>query len=201
VARVVTTSAKNETWRVFCAIELPATLRARVMSHVAKLKQSAPDARASWARDTNLHLTLKFLGNIPTTSVSKLSEAAARAVSEFPTFSLRFETTGAFPNQRQARVLWIGVNDISRKLHELQERLEEHAALAGFSKETRKFSPHLTIARLRNLQDGRTLAAVHSQLEFAPVEMMVSELLVIRSELSSSGSKYSVISRHQLSGD
>ena len=192
--------AQNETLRVFCAIELPAALRALVLQHIAKLKQSTPDARASWARDTNLHLTLKFLGNIPTTSVSKLSEAAARAVAGFATFPLRFEATGAFPNQRQARVLWIGVNDSSGKLHELQKRLEEQAAQAGFAKETRVFSPHLTIARLRNPQDARTLAAVHSQMEFAPVEMMVSELLVIRSELSSAGSKYSVISRHALKG-
>lgn len=168
------------------------------MSHIAALKKTAPDDRASWARETSLHLTLKFLGNIPKASVADLSEAAAAAVAGIESFPIRLEATGVFPERGHARVLWVGVNDVSGKLHGLQSRLEAQSALVGFPKDERSFSPHLTIARLRHPQDARTLAVVHKQMNFEAAEMNVSELLAIRSELSSAGSKYTVISKHQL---
>jgi len=157
-----------------------------------------PDARASWARDESLHLTLKFLGNIPTRSITNLSAAAAKAVAGISPFSIRLESAGAFPKPGQPRVLWIGIQDKSGELHQLQAQLESQAALAGFQKEAREFRPHLTVARLRNPQHARELAASHLQMNFEAMEMEVSELLVIRSELSSKGSKYTVISRHAL---
>ncbi len=185
-------------WRVFCAVELPVAVCAQVLRQIAELKQAVPDARASWAHVTNLHLTIKFLGNILTNSVAKLSQAAAKAVTTIDPFSIQLETTGVFPERGPARVLWIGINDHASKLRELHQNLEDEAARLGFQKESRRFSPHLTIARLRNPQEARTLADVHKQMKFGPVEVEVSELLVIRSELSSAGSKYTVISRHQL---
>jgi RNA 2',3'-cyclic 3'-phosphodiesterase len=193
-------NAANETWRVFCAIELPVATRALVLQQIAKLKQAAPDARASWARDTNLHVTLKFLGDIPQAAVAKLSGAAQSAAVGVAPFEIRLETAGAFPPRRQARVLWIGISDPGGKLNELQSKLDEQAALAGFPKEAREFHPHVTIARLRNPQQALSLPALHQEMEFKPVEIMVNELLVIRSELSSAGSKYTLISRHPLTG-
>lgn len=191
-------SGENETWRMFCAIELPNAVRSRLLEHVAQLKLAWPGAPVSWARDTSLHLTLKFLGNIPTDSVSKISQAASSAAAAVEPFSIRLETPGVFPERGPARVLWIGVKDNSGKLSELQRKLEEQAALVGFEKELRGFSPHLTIARPRNPQQARTFASVHMRMGFEPVDMEVSELLAIRSELSSAGSKHTVISRHQL---
>jgi 2'-5' RNA ligase len=111
-------------------------------------------------------------------------------------FSIRLEQTGAFPKHDQPRVLWIGINDPTGKLGELHARLEEEGARAGFAKEARPFHPHLTVARLRKPQHARTLAVAHKQLEFEPVVIALSELLVIKSELSSEGSRYTVVSRH-----
>lgn len=190
--------ADNESWRVFCAVEIPATARRLLLDHIARLKAAAPEAQASWSREANLHLTLKFLGEIKETSVEKLSDAASRAVAGLSPFSIRLEDTGVFPNHGAPRVLWIGIKDLSGELAELQARLEDQTALAGFPKEARRFQPHLTLARLRKPLHARTLAAAHQQLEFEPQEVEVSELLVIRSELSSAGSKYTVVSRHAL---
>lgn len=194
------TSAPSKTWRVFCAIELPKPTRDLVLGHIACLKAALPAARASWSRNANIHLTLKFLGEIPQTSVSNLSQAASRAVTGLEPFAIRLEQTGVFPSRGQPRVLWIGINDPSAKLAELHARLEAESARAGFAKEGRGFHPHLTIARLRQPADARSLAAAHMQMEFEPVEINVAELLVIRSELSSEGSKYTVVSRHRLFG-
>jgi len=185
-------------WRVFCAIELPEKVRELLGKHIAQLKGAVPDARASWGRDSNLHLTLKFLGEIPQHSVGDFSEAASRAVRGVQPFSIRLEQTGIFPAAGQPRVLWIGVDDSRAKLAELQARLEEESDRTGFAREARPFHPHLTIARLRKPEGARTLAAAHQRLEFAPLDIVVSELVVIRSELSSAGSKYTVVSRHAL---
>jgi 2'-5' RNA ligase len=185
-------------WRVFCAIEIPTAARAQVLQHIALLKEAVPDAKATWSRDANLHLTLKFLGEIPQTSVSDISAAASQAVAGLAPFSILLEQTGAFPKVSQPRVLWVGINDPSGRLGELHACLENEAARSGFAKDTRPFHPHLTVARLRQPQHARTLAAAHVKLEFEQVKIEVSELLVIRSELSSQGSKYTIISRHRL---
>ena len=190
--------APGDTWRVFCAIELHESVRSVVLRHIARLKEAVPHAKASWCRDTNLHLTLKFLGEIPETSVADLSAAASRAAVELTPFSIQLEQTGVFPVRGQPRVLWLGINDLTGKLAELHGRLETEAVNVGFAKEARPFHPHLTVARLRQPDNARALAVAHKQMEFAPLEIDVTELLVIRSELSSEGSKYSVVSRHPL---
>ncbi|MGH9927937.1 MAG: RNA 2',3'-cyclic phosphodiesterase [Pyrinomonadaceae bacterium] len=188
----------NKPWRVFCAIELPKPTRELVLRHIACLKAAVLDARASWSRDANLHLTLKFLGDVPQASVSDFSKAALRAVAGVQPFSIRLEQTGAFPSHGQPRVLWIGINDLSTKLAELHARLEEESAQAGFAKEARPFHPHLTIARLRKPDNARALVVAHKQMVFDPLDIAVSELVVIKSELGSEGSKYTVVSRHPL---
>lgn len=154
---------------------MPEAVRELVLRHIARLKAAAPDAHASWARAANLHLTLKFLGEIPHASVGELSNAAARTVAEVNPFSVRLEHAGVFPNQRQPRVLWIGINDRSGGLAQLQSRLEDEAEKAEFPKETRRFHPHLTLARLRKPQHAQTLARLHQQMEFEPVSFEVSE--------------------------
>jgi RNA 2',3'-cyclic 3'-phosphodiesterase len=187
-----------EPWRVFCAIELPETAREAVLRRIAHLKEAVPDAKASWSRDANLHLTLKFLGEIQQSSVPNICTAASRAVDGIAPFSVRLEQTGAFPREGQPRVLWIGINDFSGELGRLHTRLERESTYAGFAGDDRPFHPHLTLARLRQPRHARTLVAVHRELDFDPAEIAVSELLVIRSELSSEGSRYTVISRHLL---
>lgn len=194
------TQPDNNQWRVFCAVELPQCARDLVLAHIARLKGKVPHAKASWARDANLHLTLKFLGEIPAASVTDLSSAVSLAVSRVQPFAINLEQTGVFPPQGQPRVLWIGINDPSTHLAELHANLEEVAVEAGFAKETRAFQPHLTIARLRQADNARALANAHKQMEFEPLRIDVAELLVIRSELRSEGSKYTIVSRHALVG-
>jgi len=190
--------AEQEQWRIFCAIDLPHAIRQMVMARSMHLRNAVPEAQASWSRIDNIHLTLKFLGEVPQSRVEWLSRAAANTSSGFESFQIRVQGSGVFPTHGVPRVLWIGIEDLKGKLGELYGRLEDECAKAGFKKEVRQFHPHLTVARLRKPQYGRTLAASHKAMEFEPAEITVSELLVIRSELSSAGSNYTVISRHAL---
>jgi 2'-5' RNA ligase len=187
----------SETWRVFCAIDLPPDLKQKLADQVSRLRQ-AFDVKASWTRADNVHLTIKFLGDVPVANSEKLSHAAARATQSLSPFRLTAEQCGVFPTHGPPRVLWIGITDPGGKLAQLHAQLEEECAIAGFPKEARPFHPHLTIARLRHSMNARSLGAAHRALDFEPAEIAVSELLVIRSELGKHGSTYSVISRHPL---
>ena len=199
----------SDTWRVFCAIDLPEPLRKLMGEHVSALRRAVPAARASWSRPESIHLTLKFLGETPLSEVQDFSRAVTHAVNDFVPFGLGVGGTGVFPVHGSPRVLWIGVDDFSRKLAELHARLESESEKRGFERETRPFRPHLTLGRLRSRErnkdsgsdhakTSRTLALAHQAMSFPPSEITVSELLVMRSELSSAGSKYTVISRHAL---
>jgi 2'-5' RNA ligase len=188
----------GNTWRVFCAINLPPAAHERVQQHINRLRASVPDARASWNRDDKLHLTIKFLGDMGPERIADLSLAAAQAVSGMKPFALAAEGCGAFPPHGEPRVLWIGIVDAAGELARLHERLEEQCSARGFKREQRPFRPHLTIARLRRPQDARRLATSHKELGFVRAEFSISELLVIRSELGTEGSRYTEISRHAL---
>lgn len=171
---------------------------ARVTEQINRLKDSVPDTRASWNRDGKFHLTLKFIGEIPQARVERVSFAADHAARNLSPFALVVEGAGVFPKSGTPKVLWLGISDPSGNLTELQALLEQQCAQAGFAKEERSFHPHLTLARLRKPHGARTLAAAHKEMAFAAVEVQVTELLVIRSELSSQGSRYTIITRHPL---
>lgn len=190
---------EGEVWRIFIAIELPSIVRQELKAHLDSLLTSLPGVRASWAREENLHLTLKFLGDIPVNNVETLSQATQRAASNTSSFELAIAGCGAFPPRGQPRVLWIGIQDASAKLAELHCALEEECAQAGFAREPRPFHPHLTIARLRQPQGARELAALHKEIGFESVTAGVSELAVVRSELRNEGPRHTIIARHVLS--
>ena len=190
-------SQRNE-WRVFCAVELPDVVRARLEDHILRLRKEVPDAAASWSRVENIHLTLKFFGNVEVKRIQRIAEAAERAVKEFSAFRIGVGETGVFPRASRPQVLWIGVNDPSRQLSALQEKFENECDVEGFPKENRAYRPHLTIARLRRPEGARRLADAHLAMRFEPIEIDLKELVVFRSELSPKGSKYTAISRHQV---
>jgi 2'-5' RNA ligase len=189
-----------ETWRIFCAIDLPAGVRASLMSRIKSLREAVPNAQPSWSREENIHLTMKFLGEIQTSRITDLSKAATQAAGYFSPFQVTVEDTGVFTKRGVPRVLWIGVKDKSGKLLKFHALLEERCAQEGFTREERPFHPHLTIARLRNPQGAATVALAHKEMPFEPLDVLITELLVIRSEPGGTGSKYTVISRHRLEG-
>lgn len=186
-------------WRVFIAIELPAPVRRKLIDHIDRLRSTGPEVRASWNREENLHLTLKFLGDIPVTSVEKLAGAAKIAASRVAPFEIIIGGCGVFPPRGQPRVLWVGIEDASGRLALLNTALEDECAKAGFTREQRAFRPHLTIARIRKPEGSGKLAALHKELGFDRQSVKASTVTVIRSELRQEGSRYTVLSGHQLS--
>jgi 2'-5' RNA ligase len=185
-------------WRIFCAFELPESLRLRLAKHATTVREAVPEAAASWSRPENIHLTVKFFGNVDEAKVPLISAALQRAVREFGPIEIQVGKTGVFPRASRPQVLWIGIEDPSGGLSRLHARLEDECGREGFPKEERAFRPHLTIARIRKPDNASRLADTHLRMEFAPVEITLSELVLFRSELSPKGSKYTAISRHRL---
>lgn len=184
--------------RVFCAVELPAEVRRRVGDHIASLRTHMPQVRAGWGHSEKLHITLKFLGEMEQERAAVLLEAAARAALGVPPFSIIIEGAGAFPPRGLPRVLWLGISDATGFLAQLQLSLENECEGVGFLREVRPFHPHLTIARLRSPEGARSLAALHHESGFAPAEVSVNHLIVMRSRLGPHGSHYTELSRHRL---
>lgn len=185
-----------DSYRTFIAIELPVDLRSRILEHIANLRHELPDVRARWSRQDNLHLTLKFMGDVSVVRIPPLSQAVGRATLRIAPFEITVSGCGTFPPNGRPNILWIGTD--AANLFELHTAIEREGAAVGFPPEPRPFHPHLTIARLRNAQGARQLAELHKRLGFPPQSFTVSEVVVFRSELMPEGSRHSMLSRHRL---
>lgn len=193
-----TDQKQGTSWRLFCAFELPEALRARIKEHSQRVREAVPEAGASWSRADNIHLTMKFFGNVDQSRIPAISAVAERVVKDFSAIRIAVGGTGVFPKPNRPQVLWIGIRDASGALSQLHKRLEDEFAREGFPKEDRAFRPHLTIARIRKTHDASRLAQTHLATKFNEVEITLGELILFRSELSPKGSKYTAISRHGL---
>ena len=195
----MSTSDTSARLRLFCAVELPAELRARACAHLARLRASAADVKATWERAEKLHITLKFIGETEAGRLTALSGAAERATESVPPFELTLAGAGVFPAAHNPRVLWLGTEDSTGRLVLLHRRLEAECAAAGFPREARAFHVHVTLARVRAANAAaRRLARFHEQLGFAPAPFIVNELVIMRSDLGPGGSQYTPLVRHAL---
>ena len=124
----VTDQETRKSWRMFCAFELPESLRAQIGQHVQRVRHAVPEASASWSRPENIHLTVKFLGSVDWQHVPVISAAAARVVKQFSPIQIEVGKTGVFPRPSRPQVLWIGVEDTSGALAHFHKQLENEFA-------------------------------------------------------------------------
>ena len=132
--------------RAFLAIPLPEDLRHRARRLQQELSPRLPDVR--WVRPESLHLTLRFLPDLPEETVEKIGQIMLSVGTLFPPFRIDVTTLGTFPDRTRARVLWLGI-DGGAALGELFHALNERLATTGLPRETRPFTPHLTLGRWR----------------------------------------------------
>lgn len=189
-------SAVESTVRAFFAVELPEAVREEVARVTGTLRDELGDgARITPAE--NLHLTLKFLGDVPQDGLPKLlARAAARLAPERP-FEVTLAGLGAFPNARAARVLWLGVAQGAGPLAKLARKLEAAGRGVGAPRERRPFHAHLTLARLREPRGIAIERLAGPDCSGFPVE----EVVLYGSRLSSSGASYSPLARLPLGMD
>ena len=134
--------------RSFIAIELPDELKRGLTQLQARLKLDKQPG-VKWVEPYSIHLTLKFLGSVPIDRIGDIARAIEEAAQGIPPFHLEVGNLGVFPNLRRVQVAWVGISGQLDKLGQLQQGIESNLARLGFAPESRPFTPHLTLARLR----------------------------------------------------
>lgn len=186
--------------RIFVAIDISDSARARVADYIGRLRRAYPRLRVGWERPEKLHLTLKFLGEVGDPKLPDVAEAVARSAKRFREFYAAIAGTGVFPPRGDPRILWLGVLD-GGKMGQVADELEREFEKIGFDAEKRKFHAHLTIARLREPRDSVRLAADHIVNEFEPVGFEAREIFVYESELQPTGSSYRKLAAYPFGKD
>jgi len=183
--------------RSFIAIELPDEAK-EGLARLRNELQRNEHGFVKWVDPGGIHLTLKFLGNIPAGQVAEITGAIGEATQGISPFHLEISGLGAFPSVRQPRVLWVGVGGETDKLSRLQQNVDSALAALGFAREERPFAPHLTLARVREGTSGperRSFSELLGSATFEnkyPVEVEAVKLM--RSELTRAGAIYSSLS-------
>ncbi|NPA49541.1 MAG: RNA 2',3'-cyclic phosphodiesterase [Thermodesulfobacteria bacterium] len=185
--------------RLFLAISLPVDIRERLAGIQKELAKTGADVR--WVRPEGIHLTLKFLGEVPENLIDKIAEAAQEAVREsgLKALHLGVKGLGSFPPHRAPRVIWTGLSGDLKELALLQRLLEEKLAHLGFEPEKRPFVPHLTLGRVKSTRKKEALLkeiSLRREEEIVPERhFVVSEIVLYRSTLHPRGAIYTPVRR------
>lgn len=185
--------------RSFIAVAVDEGIIARLAALQGELRRT--DAPVAWVRPEGMHLTLKFLGNVPEARIPDIGDALREVAVNRKPFRISVEGTGAFPNLRRPRVVWADVREGREALISLAGAVDAALAGLGFPPEDRPFSPHLTLGRVKapSRLEGLT-AQVESHAEDCFGEMTVNELILFQSELSPKGAKYTPLRLSALGG-
>jgi 2'-5' RNA ligase len=176
--------------RLFVAIELSSEIRNALVAFIEELHGLAP--KAKWVRGENLHVTLKFLGETDAAKLQDIPQTLAMVRSSEPV-SLNFHGLGFFPNERRARVLWVGM-EASANLKILAEAIDQQMHTLGFPLETRSFTPHLTLARFEPPGIPAQLGVAikqHASRQFG--SLSAGEFHLIESKLKRTGAEYTTL--------
>ena len=189
-------TVKAGTVRVFVAVGLSGEARGQLIDAVGRIRREVSQG-VQWADPGGMHLTLKFLGNIPGARVEPLLECLGPVASGSGPFSLGLSGLGMFPNRRAPRVLWAGVTGDMEELGHLQQAAENAITSLGHPPEQRPFRPHITLGRprrtLSDAERGRVGAVVSAVDPPSPVRWQVESIEVMQSELHPSGARYTVL--------
>ena len=195
--RGVGVSRIPEQIRSFVAIELPEEAKKGLASLRRELERDE-QRFVKWVDAGGIHLTLKFLGNIPSKRVPEITEAIKKAAQGLSPFLLEISGLGAFPSLKQVRVVWVGVGGELDKLSTLQQNIDSALAALGFAREERSFVPHLTVARVREgastSERGRFGELVGSATFEGKYHVEVEAIKLMRSQLTPAGAIYTCLS-------
>ena len=185
--------------RLFAAINLPKAERERIHAAAAPLRESGMPVR--WLPVDSFHLTLKFLGEVRPDAVDSIKDVTDRVSKGTHAFDLDLGGFGAFPTIRRPRVIWVGV-DPSPALRCLKQDLEWALADLGFARETRAFHPHITLGRAEEGEGAgafRGLDELAASLSYTG-DVPAHQVDLMRSQLSRSGARYTVVHESLLAG-
>lgn len=183
--------------RSFIAITIPEEVKEVLAGLVQGLKPIFP--KISWVKPENMHITLKFLGNIREEDIGQIKQIMAKSCTDISPFSLQGQALGVFPTVNRARVIWTGLHGETALLEKLYLALETGLAQIGFAKEERPFRPHLTLGRIKTRAKPKPLLeAIHQYQTFSTPSFTVKEIVLFKSTLHPQGARYTVLEKVRL---
>jgi len=183
--------------RTFIAIDFDNEIKNNLSQLITGLKKGSSNIK--WIEHHGMHLTLKFLGEIPPEKVSEVESSLLKVTEKHRHFPLRFKGTGTFPEgNKKPRILWVGIED-NETLKILQSEIESELEKIHFPRENRKFHPHLTLGRVKSYYNlSLTLSEIAKEREKDFGEMVVKKITLFKSTLKRSGAEYTILSEHEL---
>ena len=186
------------TFRLFIAIHTPPDVRTEIGAVREKLKRAGAEVR--WEPDEKLHCTIKFLGDAREDALPSIFSVVEGIACETSSCLIVYRTGGCFPNRRNPRVFWVGIEDDSGGLARLQKRIDAEMVRFGVERESRPFHPHVTLGRVTGGKNMARLLTIMETITFVSRPILLSEIAVVRSTLKPSGSVYTTLQSFPLIG-
>lgn len=177
--------------RAFIAIELPSEITKELEEAERKLSLRLPKGGVRWVKSKNIHLTLRFLGNVAQDRLVDIYEGLDQVAAKSTPFSLDLAALGCFPNPRRPRVIWIGLGGETDQLSVVQNKVSQMLLPMGWEEEGRNFHPHLTLGRVKNA-DNVVDARFPWGIPLVDGHIDVPAVHLIESQLLPSGAEYTI---------
>ena len=174
--------------RTFIAISIPKNIKDKIGIYEEPLKKQK--VKISWVKPENIHITLKFLGEVEENKIPEIYEALKKCVSNKNPFEIEVIGTGGFPNLSRPRVIWVGLKKGSEELKILAKSIDNELEKLGFQKEKRGFSPHLTIGRVKSIYNIDKFVKKMNSIEFKGETFTAEEVSIMKSDLKPTGAVY-----------
>ncbi|MBN2075940.1 MAG: RNA 2',3'-cyclic phosphodiesterase [Dehalococcoidales bacterium] len=184
-----------DTIRAFIAVELSSEIKTE-MDKIESILKSQSSTPAKWVNPESIHLTLKFLGDVPSDRITEILDAIKSGVNGIPSFQIQLTGLGVFPNPARTQVVWAGLSGKMDRLEQLQRNIEVEMEKLGFPREKRKFSPHLTLARVRNhatRDERKRLGDIVTGTPFTGGIIRVDLVNLMQSRLTGQGALYTCL--------
>lgn len=179
----------SESIRAFIAFELSEEIKHELQQVQEQLADKKD--KVKWVAQDNIHLTLKFLGDVPHKEIAAIQKIILNVADKFCTFKMRIKAVGCFPNDKLPRIVWAGVREESKALEDIYNSLENELAAIGYLKEERLFKPHLTIGRVKHISDRTRFKTGIDETKTSDFgEVNVKEIVLFKSTLTSKGAIY-----------
>jgi len=182
--------------RAFIAVEIPHEIHKAIENKTAPLRATLGNSLIRWVPTSNMHLTLKFLGDTSPTNVEMLAQILSAEAGQHPAFKIQFRGLGVFPNPKRPRVIWIGIQ-APEELAALQHGIKSAAAKLGYPPEERPYSPHLTIGRVKQGPNSGDMQKIRTALEGTKVGELgtapVNAVHLFKSDLKPTGAVYTCL--------
>ena len=184
--------------RAFIAVEIDSPNKQKLSELITLLKKTDTDVK--WVNENQMHLTLKFLGNIEETKAQEVSLALESIAKDFKEFYISLSKLDVFPNINKPRVVWVAIDEGKDTLKLLADKIESRLEKIGFEKEKREFKAHLTLGRVKSLKNISQLTEVIQKTDFQSQDKIkINALILFQSTLTPKGAIYAPLAEIILS--